>query len=188
MAWNLGRGGERLRELDRLAASLEAYLFIHGAPVKRKELEGALDESSDAVAAALTLLTEKYSHENSGIMLRETGAGIALVTKKEYDSWLRETAGSEAPLSSAALETLAVVASKEPVTRAEIERIRGVAAGRVIASLIEKDLIEERGRLDVPGRPILYGTTKRFLQCTGLSDVKDLQERWSKKMTEGELF
>lgn len=94
----------------------------------------------------------------------------------------------EIALSPAALETLAVIADREPVTRAEIERIRGVSAGRVLASLLEKDLIEERGRLEVPGRPILYGTTKRFLQCAGLSDVKELRESWKKRMTEGELF
>lgn len=177
-----------MREINRLAGALEAYLFIHGSPVERRDLEMVLREPPDEVNLAVEVLKEKYSHENSGIMLRETGAGIGLVTKKEYDGWLAETAGSDAPLSSAALETLAVIVSKEPVTRAEIERIRGVSAGRILASLIDKELVEERGRLDVPGRPILYGTTKRFLQCTGLSDVKDLRERWSKTMTEGELF
>ncbi len=81
-----------------------------------------------------------------------------------------------------------MVACREPVTRAEIEKVRGVSAGRVISLLMDKDLIEERGRLDVPGRPILYGTTKRFLQCTGLTDVSELKTRWSEKLDEGDLF
>lgn len=177
-----------MRSAERLAAALEAYLFIHGSPVKRQELAGILREDVSWLDMALNCLSQKYSREDSGIMLRETGAGISLVTKKEYDAWLRETLGGESALSAAALETLAVIAAKEPVTRAEIERIRGVGAGRVLASLIEKDLVEERGRLEVAGRPIVYGTTKRFLQCTGLSDIKDLQAHWGNRMKEGELF
>lgn len=177
-----------MRGIERLAASLEAYLFIHAAPVKREALCQIMHEESCRVDEALAVLEKKYSDESSGITLHETGAGVALVTKKEYDAWLRETAGVETALSPAAMETLAVIAGKEPVTRAEIERIRGVSAGRILASLMEKDLVEERGRLDVPGRPILYGTTKRFLQCAGIGDVKELQDRWAKRLTEGELF
>ena len=177
-----------MRGIERLAAAMEAYLFIHGTPVSRSELGKVLGEDPERIEGAVRLLSDRYSSESSGIALHETGAGIAIATKKEYDGWLRETSGREAPLSPAAIETLAVVAGKEPVTRAEIERIRGVSAGRVLSSLLEKELIEERGRLEVPGRPILYGTTKRFLQCAGISDVKDLQERWAKGLTEGELF
>lgn len=111
-----------------------------------------------------------------------------LATKREYDSWITETLGKESALSAAALETLAVVAMKEPVTRADIEKIRGVSVGRVLATLLEKDLVEERGRLDVIGRPILYGTTGRFLKCVGLSHVDELKLKWADKPNEGELF
>lgn len=96
--------------------------------------------------------------------------------------------GRQTPLSGAALETLAVIAMKEPVTRAEIEKIRGVSAGRILAALLEKELVEERGRLEVPGRPILYGTTKQFLKCTGLSSVSELKMKWAHAPDEGELF
>lgn len=177
-----------MRGTARLAAALEAYLFIHGTPVRRTELAAVMQEDAGRIEEAIGLLRDRYSREDSGIQLHESGAGLALATKKEYDAWLSEKAGGKSPLSPAALETLAVIADREPVTRAEIERIRGVSAGRVLASLLEKDLIEERGRLEVPGRPILYGTTKRFLQCAGLSDVKELRESWKKRMTEGELF
>lgn len=172
----------------RLAALLEAFLFIQGEPVKMAELLRVTGESEARVREALDFLSARYAGEDVGICLRETGAGISLATKQEYDAWLSISCGKEGTLSTAAVETLAVVAAKEPVTRAEIERIRGVSAGRILASLMEKDLVEERGREETLGRPILYGTTKRFLAATGLSDVKELQEKWAKRMTEGDLF
>lgn len=177
-----------MRGLKMLAGSIEAFLFAKGHPVTLRELTEALSESSTEIEKALELLQGKYDREDSGITLHRTGAGYALTTKKVYDEWLTSLLGKETPLSPAALETLAVVACKEPVTRAEIEKIRGVTAGRVLAVLTDKGLIEERGRLDVPGRPILYGTTKRFLQCTGLNDVSELRTRWAEKLDEGDLF
>ena len=159
-----------------------------GDTVSLKEMAEALEEDSLKIEEALHVLQEKYDKPDSGITLHHTGAGWSLTTKKMYDEWLSSLLGKQSPLSSSALETLAVVAFKEPVTRTEIEKIRGVSAGRVLAGLLEKGLIEERGRLDVPGRPILYGTTKRFLQCTGLSDISELRTRWSGKLDEGELF
>ena len=177
-----------MKDTDRLAASLEAFLFIHGAPVKIGDLCAVVDEEEVRVRAALAVLSARYAGEDSGICLRETGAGIFLATKKEFDAWLSTSAGREGNLSAAAIETLAVIAAKEPVTRAEIERVRGVGAGRILASLMEKDLIEERGRLEVLGRPILYGTTRRFLDAVGISDVKELQDKWNARLTEGDLF
>ncbi len=173
---------------DGLVALLEAFLFVKGDPVTLKEISEALEEDSVTIGDALEALQKKYEKKDSGIMLRETGAGWSLTTKKEYSEWLTKTVGKEAPLSAAAMETLAVTAMKEPVTRAEIEKIRGVSAGRILASLLEKGLIEERGRLDVPGKPILYGTTKQFLNCTGLSSVNELKTRWAEKSDEGDLF
>ena len=101
---------------------------------------------------------------------------------------LTETTGEQDRLSSAALETLAVVAAREPVTRSEIERIRGVSAGRVLVVLMNKGLIEERGRMNIPGRPISYGTTRLFLKCTGLSDTNELRKQWKSLPQEGVLF
>ena len=167
-----------MRGLSRLAALLEAFLFVKGDPVTMEELVSTLGENPDEIEKALALLKERY----------ETGAGWSLATKKEYDAWLTETLGKQTPLSGAALETLAVIAMKEPVTRAEIEKIRGVSAGRILAALLEKELVEERGRLEVPGRPILYGTTKQFLKCTGLSSVSELKMKWAHAPDEGELF
>lgn len=177
-----------MRGLENLAALIEAFLFVKGNPATMKELTQALKETSIEIEKALDILTIKYEKNDSGITLRHTGAGWSLATKKEYDSWLSETLGKQTPLSAAALETLAVVAYKEPVTRAEIERIRGVSVGKVLSLLLDKDLIEERGRLDVVGRPILYGTTKRFLQCTGLEDVNEIKTRFQEKLNEGDLF
>lgn len=147
----------------------------------------AVGEDSQMIEKALTLLSE-----NMKARLRfdapSHGCGVHAGDEKKYDTWLSSLLGKQTPLSAAALETLAVVACKEPVTRVEIEKIRGVTAGRVLGLLMEKGLIEERGRLDIPGRPILYGTTKRFLACTGLSDVNELRMRWREGLEEGELF
>lgn len=177
-----------MSSLDRMAGLLEAFLFAKGDPVSLKEMAEALEEDSLKIEEALHVLQEKYDKPDSGITLHHTGAGWSLTTKKMYDEWLSSLLGKQSPLSSSALETLAVVAFKEPVTRTEIEKIRGVSAGRVLAGLLEKGLIEERGRLDVPGRPILYGTTKRFLQCTGLSDISELRTRWSGKLMKENYF
>lgn len=103
-----------------------------------EELVSTLGENPDEIEKALALLKERYGKDDSGITLHETGAGWSLATKKEYDAWLTETLGKQTPLSGAALETLAVIAMKEPVTRAEIEKIRGVSAGRILAALLEK--------------------------------------------------
>lgn len=171
-----------------LAALLEAYLFAKGSPATLQEISDALHEDSVDIEDALEHLKKKYESSDSGITLHENGAGFSLTTKKIYSSWLSETLGKQTPLSQAAMETLAVVACKEPVTRASIEKIRGVSAGRVLTSLMEKGLIEERGRLDVPGHPILYGTTKLFLQSVGLSSVKELKLKWKSEPDEGDLF
>ncbi len=177
-----------MKGLEGLMALIETFLFAKGSPVELKDLSEVLGEDTVTVEKALSLLQEKYDGPDSGITLHQTGAGYSLVTKKKYDSWLNEVLGKQTPLSQSAMETLAVIACKEPVTRVEIEKIRGVSAGRMISQLLDKDLIEERGRLDVPGRPILYGTTKRVLNCTGLNDVSELKTRWSEKPDEGDLF
>lgn len=172
----------------QLAALIEAFLFARGNPVTLTELTKAVEEDSQEIEKALQYLQEKYNQVDAGITLHHTGAGYALTTKKQYDDWLSSLMGKQTPLSPAALETLAVIACKEPVTRTEIERVRGVSAGRVLGMLLDKGLVEERGRLEVPGKPILYGTSKRFLQCTGLSDVSELRTRWADRLEEGDLF
>lgn len=177
-----------MRDLSKFAASIEAFLFVKGEPVKLKELSEVFKEDTLSIQKGLDFLKEKYQREDSGITLYESGAGWRLATKSEYNDWLTEVLGKEQTLSSAALETLAVVACKEPVTRADIEKVRGVSVGRILSTLIEKGLIEERGRLNTLGSPILYGTTRRFLACTGLSDLSELRSRWSSKPEEGELF
>lgn len=172
----------------QLAALIEAFLFARGNPATLSELSKAIEEDSQEIEKALQYLHEKYERADAGITLHHTGAGYALTTKKKYDDWLSSLMGKQTPLSPAALETLAVIACKEPVTRTEIERVRGVSAGRILGLLLDKGLVEERGRLEVPGKPILYGTTKRFLQCTGLSDVSELRTRWADRLEEGDLF
>ena len=163
--------------LPRLAASLEVLLFVRGNPMSVEELSHVLKTGAAEVKEALAELEKKYSGENSGITVHRTGNRWCLATKSEYDGWISSVLGKSTPLSPAAMETLAVIACKEPVTRSDIEQIRGVSADRVLASLMEKGLIEERGRMDIPGKPILYGTTSLFLKDTGLASVEELKAR-----------
>lgn len=115
--------------LIQLSALIEAFLFAKGSPVSLTDMAKAVGEDSQMIEKALTLLSEKYEKPDSGLTLHHTGAGYMLATKKKYDTWLSSLLGKQTPLSAAALETLAVVACKEPVTRVEIEKIRGVTAG-----------------------------------------------------------
>lgn len=177
-----------MRGLYELAGAVEALLFVKGDPMTLKALAEAMDESPEDIVRALSIVEKRHDEEGSGIMLHKSGAGYSLATQAKYHDWLSALLGKETPLSPSAMETLAVVACKEPVTRAEIEKIRGVSAGRILASLTDKGLIEERGRLDVPSRPILYGTTSRFLKCTGLSGVEELQTLWADRMRKDDEF
>lgn len=121
-----------------LSPLIEAFLFARGTPASLEELAKALGEDTVSVEKGLEYLKARYDKEEFGITLHRTGGGYTLATKKKYDSWLSSLLGKQTPLSPAAMETLAVIACREPVTRVEIEKIRGVSAGRVIALLMER--------------------------------------------------
>lgn len=179
-------------EMDdaELTRVLEALLLVVETPVSDQTLATVTGQPPGRITEKLEAMAAELTARDSGIDLREAGGGWRMYTRAHYAPYVERLLldGSRSKLTRAALETLAVVACKEPVTRVEIEKIRGVTAGRVLGLLMEKGLIEERGRLDIPGRPILYGTTKRFLACTGLSDVNELRMRWREGLEEGELF
>ena len=128
--------------------------------------------------AILEEMKEKYAGEESGIVLMELEDSVQLCTKPEYYDYLIQVA--KAPrrlsLSDAALETLSIVAYKQPVTRLEVERIRGVNCDHALNRLLEYDLITELGRLDAPGRPLVFGTTEQFLRCFGVKSLEELPE------------
>ena len=182
--------------IKKLEAVVEAILFSMGeagGSGRQGEIErlaAAVDHDEDTVRKIIRSMMTRYDEEDRGIHLIELDGSFQLCTKPEMYEYLIKIASQpkRRVLTDVLLETLSIIAYKQPVTKMEIEKIRGVSAGRVISLLMEKDLVEERGRLDVPGRPILYGTTRRFLQATGLNDVSELKTRWSGKPDEGELF
>lgn len=155
---------------------VESILFTMGKSVAISELAAALKLTEDDTKKVLDGMAEEYRSQQRGIQLVFLEAHVQLCTKPQYYEYLIRIA-SQPPkqvLSESVLETLSIVAYKQPVTRAEIERIRGVKSDHAIAKLIDYDLIEEIGRLDAPGRPVLFATTEEFLRCFGVSSVAEL--------------
>ncbi len=157
-----------------LVAALEALLFVAGQPVAVGELARALELDDAAVRQHLAELEAALL--GHGLRLQRHGEQVQLVTAPEAGAVIERFLGGrgEARLSQAALETLAIIAYKQPVTRAQVEAIRGVDCGRALATLRARELIEEVGRADGPGRPALYGTTMRFLEYFGLRHPGEL--------------
>ena len=163
-------------DLSKYIPALEAILFAGGEPVPAARIAAALELSEQNVEKTAVLLEQKLSSKDSGIELLKLSDGYQLATKKQFEEPIRTVfeLRRSTPLSSAAFEVLAVVAYNQPVTKAYVEQVRGVDCSGVMSSLVLKGLIEECGRLDLPGRPILYGTTDTFLRCFGLSDLSEL--------------
>ncbi|MCD6555536.1 MAG: SMC-Scp complex subunit ScpB [Anaerolineae bacterium] len=157
-----------------LTSLIESLLFVADAPVMPAQLAAALDVEPKAVEEALDQLAADY--QQRGLRLQRKAGRVQLVTAPEAAPAVERFLGLElsSKLSPAALETLAIVAYRQPVTRAQVEAIRGVNSDSVLRTLINKGLIEEVGRLEQVGRPILYGTTFEFLQYFGLQDLQDL--------------
>ena len=162
--------------MTELEAGLEAVLFAAGDAVPVERLAAALETSPEAVLDAAAALESLYDFENRGIMLLRLEDKLQLCSRPLYADAARRVTESRKPpsLSAAALEVLTIVAYRQPVTRAFIDQLRGVDSGGTVAGLVEKGLIEEAGRLDVPGRPMLFRTTEAFLRTFGLSGLEEL--------------
>jgi len=161
---------------SNLPAALEALLFSSDQPLSLSLLAESLDAPPDEVASALVKLGEEYVARGAGVELREIAGGHLLVTTPEQSEWVgRLLRGrKKMRLSRAALETMAIIAYKQPVTKSEVEAIRGVDSSAVLATLLERNLVTIRGRSKVVGRPLLYGTTQEFLDYFGLKDLTEL--------------
>jgi segregation and condensation protein B len=171
------RGAEGDAEATaRLAAVIESMLLASGAPVPLVRLVEALDgPPRREVAAALRTLGESYEREGRGLRLVYVAGGYQLRSAPEHGPWVRRLLGGRPPrLSRPMLETLAIIAYRQPCTRPEIEAIRGVDADAVLTTLLERRLIRIQGRKEAPGRPMLYGTTRDFLEVFGLPDLQAL--------------
>lgn len=158
-------------------AVLEAVIFASPHPVTPREIGQVLGGvPREAWRRALAELQADYARDGRGLQLVEVAAGYQITTRPEYNDWIRELVDPQKPtrLSIQALETLAVIAYKQPVTLPEIIELRGIKSGGVIKTLLEKRLVRILGRKEVVGRPILYGTTREFLLHFGLKDLSDL--------------
>jgi len=162
---------------QQLKAAIEALLFISGAPLTVERLKGIFEEApKEQIEAQLQALQAEYAGRQAGIMLAEVAGGWQLATCAEHAPWVRKfrTVKVSTRLSRPALETLAIIAYKQPVTRPEIEAIRGVNIGGIVRNLMERRLVKIVGKKDVPGKPMLYGTSADFLQYFGLKDLSAL--------------
>lgn len=162
--------------LKQAQAAVEALLFAAARPVNKEELAKIINLSENEISYCLENLKKQYQSEQYGIQLIEVAGGYLLGTKEQYAEQIELLLGQpqKTNLSSAALETLSIILFKQPITRAEIEEIRGVRIDRSLQTLLEKGLIEERGRKETIGRPILYGTSKEFLRYFGLFSLDEL--------------
>lgn len=162
--------------LAQLVGAIEAVLFVSTDPVSVKQLVEWTGWERDQVLAALNLLEQHLAREERGLRLLHVAGGVQLATKSALQSVLEQLTGPRppAPLSRAALETLAIIAYRQPVTRAEVDRLRGVRSQAAIYSLQDRELVEEAARADLPGRPILYRTTERFLHWCGIESLANL--------------
>lgn len=160
----------------RYESIVESLLFISGDPLSIKEISSIIECSTSYTKELLEGMSKKYDKENRGIRLVYINNTYQLVSKPENSDFVQKLLKTNIrqSLSQAALETLAIVAYKQPVTRIEIDDIRGVKSDSAVVSLIEKSLIEDVGRKEVLGRPIMYGTTSEFLKHFGLESLKDL--------------
>lgn len=163
---------------EQIRAACEAILFASGEPLEASRISEALELDIETVTAALWEVSSSLDERGSGICLLRLGSKYQLCSRVEYAQQVRSVLDikKNAPLSPAAFEVLAVVAYNQPVTKAYVEQIRGVDCSGVISTLCQKGLLEEKGRLDLPGRPLLYGTTPDFLRCFCLTSLADLPE------------
>jgi segregation and condensation protein B len=166
-------GGEQPPTVESV---IEAILFATDEPLTATRLANIVETTGKQVRQCIKALNEKYQKNHNAFRIEQIAGGHQMLTLSTYDSWLRKMlkARSDSKLSPAAMETLAIIAYKQPVIRVDIEAIRGVAVGEVIRSLMYKGLVKIVGRAEILGRPMLYGTTKKFLEVFGLNSLKDL--------------
>ncbi len=162
--------------IGKLEAAIEAILFTMGDSVELSRLAAAVEHDEETTRRLIHNMMDRYEAEDRGIRIIELDNSFQMCTKAEcYEAVVRVAAQPKKPvLTDVLLETLSIVAYKQPVTRLEVEQIRGVKSDHAINRLIEYNLVEEVGRLDAPGRPLLFGTTEEFLRCFGVQSLDEL--------------
>ena len=162
--------------IEKSEAALEAILFTMGESVEAEKIAVAIEHDVDTTVKIIHNMMDKYENEDRGIKIIELEGSFQLCTKEEYyDNLIRICSQPRRyTLTDAALETLSIIAYKQPVTKIEIEKIRGVNSDRSVNKLVELELVKEVGRLDAPGRPMLFGTTEEFLRTFGVGSIDEL--------------
>ncbi len=173
---------------NEISAAIEAILFASGTPVELERIAVALELDTATVKDCADELINDYEKQQRGIRIIRLNKSLQMCSDKQYGAYVRKVMDMKknTPLSNAAMEVLAVVAYNQPVTKAFVEQIRGVDCSGVIGSLCQKGLVEEKGRLELPGRPLLYGTTEHFLRCFGIEDLEGLPPIEEKKTEEND--
>ena len=162
--------------IEKTEAAIEAILFTMGESVEAEKIAVAIEHDVDTTVKIIHNMMDKYENEDRGIKIIELEGSFQLCTKEEYyDNLIRICSQPRRyTLTDAALETLSIIAYKQPVTKIEIEKIRGVNSDRTVKKLVELELVKEVGRLDAPGRPMLFGTTEEFLRTFGVGSIDEL--------------
>jgi segregation and condensation protein B len=162
-------------DILELTPLIEAMIFAADGPLRADRMAEALDMDQAEIISAIEALEIDYAEHPRGFFLQEVSGGYQLRTRPEYADFLRKLGHSRPfKFSRPALESLAIIAYRQPVTRSEIEYLRGVDSGSVLKTLLEKRLVRILGKKDVPGKPMIYGTTREFLELFGLSDLSAL--------------
>ena len=162
--------------IEKTEAAIEAILFTMGESVEAEKIAVAIEHDVDTTVKIIHNMMDKYENEDRGIKIIELEGSFQLCTKEEYYENLIRICSQPRryTLTDAALETLSIIAYKQPVTKIEIEKIRGVNSDRSVNKLVELELVKEVGRLDAPGRPMLFGTTEEFLRTFGVGSIDEL--------------
>ena len=161
--------------MDNLRQLIEAFIFASASPLSIDRLSALVEQPKGEIRPIVAQLQQQYVNSERGFYLAEVAGGYQFRTVVELAPWLKKLSKDRVPrFSRAALETLAIIAYRQPATRAEIEYLRGVDSGGVMKTLLDKDLLRILGKKDVPGRPLMYGTSRQFLELFGLRDLNDL--------------
>lgn len=169
--------------IENIEAVIEALLFVSGEPVAVKEIAKILESDVNSITQAMKSCADKYNRDGRATELLILEDSAQIVVKPEYINYIRSFKKSETHqkkvFSKAAMEILSIVAYFQPVTKNYIEQVRGIDSSYTVNMLVERGFLEEKGRLDAPGKPMRYGTTHKFLRCFGLSSLADLPDRQS---------
>ena len=162
--------------MENIKSIIEALLFVSDSSLTIERIKSVLAlNNTKEIQEALSALSDEYEARKGGFYLREVAGGYQIRTRPEYTKWIKRLLRTKpVRISKAALETLAIIAYKQPIIRSDIEHIRGVDCGGILRMLLERKLIRILGRKEIPGRPLIYATTKQFLEIFDLKDLKEL--------------